>query len=67
MECKANCARTRVCADKAAGITRVDVRVSIAALRNSRGSRGASREVKAAAYATHMSVDEAKYSYGAKI
>ncbi len=37
IECRAHCARKRVCADKAVGIMRVEVSVAIAATRNSSG------------------------------
>ncbi len=39
IEYKAHFSKARVCADRAAGITRVIVRVSIDAVRNSMGSR----------------------------
>ena len=67
IEWRAHCARARVCADRAAGVTSVAVSVSIAAARNSRGSCGLSGVLNAAAHAVQMSVAEARSSSGANI
>ncbi len=66
IEWRAHCARARVCADRAAGVTSVTVRVSSVAARNSMG-RGLSVVVKAAAHAVHMSVAVVRSSSGASI